>query len=230
MRPATETMPKAMLTVAGRPFASWQLELLRRNGVRKVLYAVGHLGELIEDYVGDGSQWELSVSYTREFGELRGTGGALRLALDEGLLDDRFFVLYGDSYLPVDMKAIERHFLHAGRPALMTVYRNDDRWGNSNTVFNQGEVVLYDKRPTARTGDMRYIDYGLSVIERVVIAYSVPPLITFDLADVLSRLSKEGKLAGYEVQTPFYEVGSPEGLQDLENLLLARVDRRTGRP
>jgi MurNAc alpha-1-phosphate uridylyltransferase len=219
MRPRTEEIPKALIPVLDRPFCDWQLELLAGNGIERVLYSVGYKGEMLREHVGDGERFGLSVSYIDEGEELRGTGGALRLALDEGALEDAFFVLYGDSYLPVEMAPIESAFEAGGAPALMTVFRNDGQWDRSNAIYADGKVILYDKdRPADRVDEMHWIDYGLSVLRRGAVE-RVPAEEVADLAELTRALSREGKLAGYEVTQRFYEAGSPEGLSDLERYL-----------
>ncbi|MEK6252736.1 MAG: sugar phosphate nucleotidyltransferase [Actinomycetota bacterium] len=225
MRPLTEEMPKALVPVLGKPFADWQLELVAERGVERVLYSVGYRGEMIREHVGDGGRFGLEVGYVDEGQHLRGTGGALRLALDLGELEEAFFVLYGDSYLPVDFGAVERAWEQTPLPALMTVFRNDGQWDRSNAIYDDGRVVLYDKdRPADRVEEMHWIDYGLSILSREVVAERVPPNGVTDLADLMRELSVEGKLAGFEVSERFYEGGSPEGLRDLEQYL-SRADQ-----
>src|SRR5271170_1674359 len=99
LRPTTDTVPKALIQVAGEPFIVHQLRLLQRKGVQKVVLCVGHLGEQIERCIGDGRQFGLQVAYSFDGKTLMGTGGALRRALP--MLGQVFFVLYGDSYLDV---------------------------------------------------------------------------------------------------------------------------------
>src|SRR5271166_4792229 len=105
--------------------------------------------------------------------------------------------------------------------ALMTVYRNDGRFDRSNAVFSESMVTRYDKRATLPPPDMRFIDYGLSVLRRQVVDQRIPAGTVLDLADVYSRLSADRLLAGYEVKERFYEVGSVQGRADLEALLSA---------
>jgi MurNAc alpha-1-phosphate uridylyltransferase len=220
LRPLTEETPKALLTVRGRPFADWQLSLLAEQGVGRVLYSIGYRGEMIREFVGDGKRWGLAVAYVDEGPELRGTGGALRLAFEEGALEESFFVLYGDSYLPVDLREIERASRQSPLPALMTLFRNEGRWDESNAVYRDGQVVLYDKdRPADRVTEMHWIDYGLTALTREIVASRVAADTVVDLAELLRELSLEGKLAGFEVSERFYEVGSREGLRDLESYL-----------
>jgi NDP-sugar pyrophosphorylase family protein len=220
MRPATDQVPKVLLPVAGEPFARHQLELLHRGGVTDVVYCIGHLGEMVRDYVGDGRQFGLDVRYVDEGAELRGTGGALRLAADAGVLHDRFLVLYGDSYLPIDLRPIDAAFERAAEPALMTVFHNRDQWVPSNVVFDGRRVVVYDKRGSVP--GMDWVDYGISVLTRDLVM-ETPPGAVVDLSDVFHELSGAGRLAGYEVHERFYEIGSPTGMAEVEGIL--RRDR-----
>jgi NDP-sugar pyrophosphorylase family protein len=222
MRPRTETVPKSLLEVAGRPFVDHQLAWLAAHGVSSVVLSIGHLGEQLEAHVGDGARFGIPVRYVSEGATLRGTAGALRLAADAGALDAEFLVVYGDSYLPVDFGAVASAFRASGAPALMTVFKNDGRWDTSNVVFDETaeRIVVYDKQRKLRPAtDFRYIDYGLSAFRRSVIERAVPAGVRHDLADVMRELSLQGELAGLRVTERFYEIGSPEGLGDLERLL-----------
>ncbi len=218
MRPLTDTIPKTLLPVRGRPFAWHQLHWLARHGVTEVVYCIGHQGDQIRRYwegqpsPAAGSQWP-AIRFVDEGEQLRGTAGALRLALAEGVLDESFFVLYGDSFLPIDFAPIWSAFQSGRAPALMTVLRNEGRWDSSNVVYSNGLVTLYDKRSTHP--EMFYVDYGLSAFRRPVIEQSTES----DLSTLFHRLSIAGDLAGYQVTERFYEIGSPQGLRDLELLL-----------
>ncbi|TAK71671.1 MAG: nucleotidyl transferase [Betaproteobacteria bacterium] len=219
LRPITQTIPKTLVEVAGMPFAHHQLSWLARQGVRNVVYSLGYLGEMVRDFVGDGSRWGLSVSYADEGMELKGTAGAIRLALDKGLLDSGFLVLYGDSFLPIDILPVWIASDEGQKP-LMTVFRNDDEWDKSNVRYVDGIVELYEKgRIDAGQVGMRHIDYGMSVLTRSVIDEFVSPGKVMDLAAVFYRLSIDGRLLGFEISKRFYEVGSHDGLADLEAYL-----------
>jgi MurNAc alpha-1-phosphate uridylyltransferase len=217
LHPLTETIPKALVEVAGKPFILRQLDYLRRQGVSRAVLCVGFLGEQIEAVVGDGSSSGLTVSYSQDWPKLMGTGGALRQALP--LLDSQFLVLYGDSYLPIDFSSVEQTFLSSGKPALMTVQRNADQWDKSNVLFLDNVIVEYNKR--APSPAMRHIDYGLGAISAQVLA-GEDTTEPFDLADIYHRLSLSGELAGYEVNERFYEIGSHKGLADAADFFRGR--------
>jgi NDP-sugar pyrophosphorylase family protein len=214
LRPLTGQTPKAMLEVAGEPFVAHQLRLLRREGVSHVVLCVGYLGEQISDFVGDGSQFGLRVDYKPDGPRLLGTGGALRAAID--LLGDEFLVMYGDSWLDIPYAPVVEAFRNSGAPALMTVFRNEGQWDSSNVWFEDGRIRLYDKRQ--RLAEMHHIDWGLGMVRADALA-ARPADAPFDLADVYSELSRSGRLAGYEVKTRFYEIGSVEGLRETDALL-----------
>ncbi|MDZ4796633.1 MAG: sugar phosphate nucleotidyltransferase [Bryobacteraceae bacterium] len=217
MLPLTECMPKNLLPVLGVPFAAWQLSWLVGQGVTDVLYCVAHMGDQIRSYVNDGSRWKLRVRYADEGPELMGTAGALRAAHRAALLPERFLLLYGDSYLPVPFRPVWDRFVRAASPALMTVFRNEGRWDTSNVAYEDDRLLVYDKfRTHPLTPRMRHIDYGLSALHRSVIEHLVPTQGPSDLATVFHQLSLAKQLAGYEVAERFYEVGSPQGLDDLE--------------
>jgi len=210
MRPLTETCPKTLLPVCGRPFAYHQLHWLAAQGITEVVYCIGHQGNLIRRYW----EWEeppvTSIRYVDEGVQLRGTGGALRLAKEQHALADSFFVTYGDSFLPVQFPPIWEAFHSSGLPALMTVLHNDGRWDRSNVIYDEGRVTLYDKQGTP---EMRYIDYGLLALRRSLIDEITADIL--DLSTLFHNLSVRGELAGFEVDQRFYEIGSLEGLRDL---------------
>jgi NDP-sugar pyrophosphorylase family protein len=214
LRPLTERVPKVLIPVAGKPFLAHQLELLRRQGIRRVVLCLGHLGEMVTREFGNGSDWGMELDYSFDGPVLLGTGGALRQALPK--LGDAFFVLYGDSYLTVPFQPIAECFALSGKRGLMTVYRNEGLYDTSNVVFRDGQIQVYDKK--ARLPEMRHIDYGLSLFRASVFAER-PAGYAFDLAAVMQQLVAEHDLAGYEVGERFYEIGSPAGLAELETKL-----------
>ncbi|PYJ58619.1 MAG: nucleotidyl transferase [Verrucomicrobia bacterium] len=193
LRPATDKTPKALLSVAGEPFVIHQLRLLYSQGLRRIVLCVGYLGEMIEAELGDGSSLGMQIGYSFDGPTLLGTGGALKRALPK--LGDQFLAIYGDSFMPVDYFAIVEAFVLSRKPALMTVFENESRWDVSNVSFEAGEI------------------------HRPEVFASFPDDRAFDLADVYSDLVSEKQMAAYEVKQRFYEIGSREGLAELDSLL-----------
>jgi NDP-sugar pyrophosphorylase family protein len=144
-----------------------------------------------------------------------GTGGAIRKAIDDAPVQDEFLVTYGDSYLPIDYGAVWKRFLAQPLPALMTVLENHEKWDRSNACFDGTRVSLYDKWTETKPPQMRFVDYGLSALRKSMVQARIAAGEKMDLARLFHTLSLEGQLAGYEVKTRFYEIGSPQGLADL---------------
>ena len=214
LRPLTETIPKALIEVAGRPFIEHQLDYLSAQGIKKVVLAVGYLAELIQDCVGDGSRFGLQVDFIEDGPILLGTGGAVKRALP--LLGDPFFVQYGDSYLPINYLEVQAAFIASQKPALMTVLKNNDQWDKSNVIYSGGALIEYNKHEIKP--QMNYIDYGLGILQKVVFRdYSSNQV--FDLAAVYNGLSGQNQLAGFEVFERFYEIGSLAGIEQTDAYL-----------
>lgn len=213
LRPLTEKMPKALIAIAGEPFIVRQLKLLKRKGVERVVLCVGYRGEMIREVVGDGRKSGLRVDYSCDWPDLLGTGGALKKALP--LTGGEFFVLYGDSYLDCDYGAVQETFRKSGKPALMTVFRNENKWDKSNISYRDGKILKYDKKSSGP--GVEYIDYGLSILSGPVL--DAAPGNKFDLAALYGKLADDGRLAGHEVKERFYEIGTEGGIRDLEKHL-----------
>lgn len=214
LRPVTEKIPKALLEINGEPFLAHQLRLLEASGIRRVTLCVGYLGEMLEAYAGDGSRFGLEVTYSLDGPALRGTAGAVAQA--RPLLDESFFVLYGDSYLPCDYAGIAEAFRESGKTALMTVHHNRNQWDTSNVRFEDGRILAYDKKH--RTPEMRHIDYGLGVFHRPAFD-GIPEQGAYDLTDLYRELLEKNELAGFDVPQRFYETGSFAGIEELSAYL-----------
>lgn len=216
LRPITEKIPKSLVPVADRPFLAHQLEMLHARGIRRAVLCIGYLGEMIQRDFGS-AQYGIKLEYSFDGPKLLGTGGAIKRALP--MLGEEFFVLYGDSYLPIEYAPIADFFHRSGKQGLMTVFRNEGKFDTSNVVFAGGEIKVYDKKN--KSPEMKYIDYGLSLFKASVFdPYSSDQI--FDLAEVMGKLVVQKQLAGYEVAERFYEIGSPAGLAELEKLLTSK--------
>lgn len=205
--------PKSLLKIQGKPFLEYQLGLLRRAGIGDVVLCLGHLGEQIERYFGDGQKFGVSIRYSIEEKPL-GTAGALRNAKD--LLNDIFFCMYGDSYLFINFLEVMRYFESQNKLALMTVFNNHNLFDKSNTAVEGNLVSRYDKNDS--TGDMAYIDYGLNIFRKQALDMA-PSNQFYSLEDLFPRLIALQELLAYEVEERFYEIGSPQGFRDFNEYI-----------
>lgn len=212
--PVTIKVPKSLIKVAGKPFIFHQLTLLKGQDICNVILCVGKFGEMIQEYVGNGHAWGLEVQYSYDGEVLMGTGGAIKKAIPR--LPDVFFVLYGDSYLDVDLKPILQQFESEGKTALMTVYRNQNKWDKSNILFKNGRIVKYDKKNPIP--EMEHLDYGINILRKTVFD-DWPEGIFFDLSEVFTKLIENGEVSSFEVFKRFYEIGSNQGIKETEKYL-----------
>lgn len=215
--PMTQTIPKSLILVARKAFIIHQLEYLREQGVKEVILCVNHLGEMIQNIIGNGENFSIKISYSYDGLISLGTDGAIVKSLP--LLGDKFFILYGDTFLPINFNEIAETYKLNKMKVLMTVFKNENKWDKSNVMFCNNRLIKYDKyNPTE---EMNYIDYGLSVVAASVFKdYSIGK--NFDLADVYKNLSGSNNLAGFEVYERFYDIGSLSGFQETENYFLKK--------
>jgi MurNAc alpha-1-phosphate uridylyltransferase len=208
----TERLPKALISIAGRPFLAWQIEALARCGFLEVVLCIAHFGDRIQEFLGDGAAFGVTVTYSQDGPQLLGTGGALRHAL--GLLEPCFLITYGDSYLPFDYAGPLRDLeAHPEALGTMSVFMNAGAWDRSNSAVQGERVVRYEKGSS--DANLRYIDYGAIALRRSVIA-EYESGQAFGLELVQQRLASSGQLRAYEAKERFYEIGSEAGIAELE--------------
>jgi len=214
----TLEQPKSMVRILGKPFLEYQLEILRRGGIRDIVLCIGHLGEQIESHFEDGSKFGINIRYSYEGEELLGTAGALKKA--ERLLEDPFFTMYGDSYLFLDFATIMSYFESQNKPALMTVYENRGRYDRSNAAVEGKLVKKFSKQE--KTNRMVYIEYGVNIFKKEVLNM-VPAGEYYSLDDLFPRLIERQELLAFEADERFYEIGSLRGLQEFGQFINGRV-------
>jgi len=203
-----KNVPKSMIEIEGKPFLEYQIENLKKNKIKDIVLCVGHLSEKIISYFDDGSKFDVNIKYSYDGDNLLGPIGAVKNA--ESLLDDVFFTLYGDSYVFLNFKEVYSYFLKKKKLALMTVYKNCDKYDASNVVIKEGLIKEYD---TKKTKDMIYIDYGVSIFNKE--ALKIIPSNTFvSTKDFFSILIEKNNLLAFEVEKRFYQIGNPESLRE----------------
>lgn len=216
LRPLTETIPKSLIEINGIPFVFHQLNLLKSKGIKNVIFCTGYLGESIKNAVGNGNSLGMNIDYINDGESLLGTGGAIKQALPH--LEESFFITYGDSYLDCNYLELQKVFENNSFSAIMSIYKNNNLWDKSNVEFNsdQSKIVNYSK--LNRTPAMNYIDFGLSVVNKSIFKdFSTRSI--FDLAELFESMSHEGILGGFEVKQRFYEIGSTQGIEELNQHL-----------
>lgn len=217
LKPLTDERPKPMIEFHGRPFLEYLLELLRSQGVEKVLLLVGYKGEWIRRHFGDGSRLGLEIEYSCS-PESADTGRRLKRAYE--LLDPHFLLLYCDNYWPLRFADMWSQFLCNGTPAMITVYRNLDRYSRDNVrVDGSGCVVAYDKSRTAP--GLQGVEIGFAVLPRTMVANLPDANVSLE-ATLYPELVKRRQLSAYVTDHRYYSVGSHDRLSVTEAFLARR--------
>lgn len=208
LRPLTEQIPKVMVPVSGKPFLQHLIELLKSQGIGDIVLCTGYLGKQIRDLFGSGESLGIGIRYSEEKEELLGTAGALKQA--RSLLEDYFFVINGDTYLPVDYSGVERDFLRRNRKVHMVVYDNRLDTGVKNNVALDKDLIVikYDKETA--DSDLKYVEAGVLALRREVL-----DLIKGDGPVSLEKglyplLIRQREMAAYVTDRRFYDIGTPE--------------------
>ena len=209
----TKEIPKSMIMVNRRPFLEHQLDLFKAIGVKDFVLCVGHLSSVIKKHFGNGELFGVNIRYSIEKDSLLGTGGALKNA--EDLLEDEFFVMYGDSYLPIDYRKPLAHFHKFNKLGLNVVYKNMDRYDKSNIAVKDGVITEYSKGGGKQ---IVYIDAGLSIFKKEILDL-IPENRVLQLYDLFNKLIDNKELLAFETKQRFYEIGSLSGLSELEAFL-----------
>lgn len=218
LRPLTDNIPKPMVPIRGRPYLAYQLDELKRQGIVDVVLLTGYLGEVIEEYFGDGAASGMRVRYSREPSPL-GTGGALKLA--EPLLAEDFLLIYGDSYLPIRYaEAMER--LRATRAEALVVALDNMPpvvdVPNNIALGADGFVARYEKGAGAAAG-LTHVEAGVAALTRRLLRRIPAGHVTSLEQEFFPQLIAGHQLAAFATKRRFYDIGTPSRLKEIEAVL-----------
>jgi histidinol-phosphate phosphatase family protein len=203
LKPLTDTRPKPMVEILGKPFLAYQIEQLRDQGFKKILLLLGYLPEVVQDYCGDGSRWGVKIEYSISAVE---DETARRLKLAEALLDSCFLLLYCDNYWPMQIEKMWPQFIGSGAPAMITVYTNKDGYTrNSVRVDPDGYVAIYDK--TCASPGLQGVEISYAFIDKSVVRILPEANVSVEEA-LYSRLARDRQLAAYVTDHRYYSVGA----------------------
>tara|TARA_A100001011_G_C14034065_1_gene724914 strand:- start:37 stop:720 length:684 start_codon:yes stop_codon:yes gene_type:complete len=211
LKDLTEKIPKALIEVAGKPFIFHQLELLKNQEVAEVVISINHFGDQIIREVGNGEKFNLKITYHEDGEEPLGTGGAVKKISSK--IKGYFFLMYGDSYLNIDFSEVLNSFKLKQGP-LMVIYENNNKLEKSNVLLKSNNIS-YSKENVPK--NCQHIDYGLSIFHSN--NFKDFNFNSFDLSTVQESFSEKNQLQYHLSKDRFYEIGSPKGLNELENFL-----------
>lgn len=214
--PITETRPKPMIEFHGKPFLEYLVELLRDQGLTRILMLLGYLPDVIQDHFKDGSQWGVSITYSVTDPDVL-TVERVRHAAP--LLDDLFMLLYCDNYWPLQMGTMWDRYGRSGAPAMVTVYSNKDDYTKDSISVRDGFVTAFDKSRT--TPGLKGVEISYAILPKSVLRLFPQGDALFEEA-VYPQLIRQGELAAFTTDHRYYSVGSHERLA-LTEAFLARI-------
>jgi NDP-sugar pyrophosphorylase family protein len=207
----TQDIPKSMVQIDSKPFIYYQLRLLEKNKIDHVVLCLGHFGEQVEEYL-EAHDFDLNIEFSYDGETKRGTGGAIKNALP--LLNRKFMVIYGDSYLDFDYNKLFDKFEKHNNPSIMTIYRNENNFDKSN-VKSLRDTFYYN--PLGQGRAYEYIDYGANMFNKSCFNESMTyDFDTFELYQLQLSLQDEKQLDFYMMKHRFYEIGSVAGIEDFK--------------
>ena len=212
----SKNTPKSMIKIKGKPFLEYQIENLKKHSITNIVLCVGHLSKQIEDYFGNGEKLDVNICYSYDEDKPLGPIGALKNA--ENLLEDTFFIMYGDSYVFVDFKKVYSYFSKQNKRALMVVYQNFDKFDSSNIIINNELITKYSGE---KTKEMTYIDYGISLFRKRTLK-DIPTGVFYSTNDLFTNLTKQKQLLAFEVKKRFYHIGTPEALAEFKKYVVTK--------
>jgi NDP-sugar pyrophosphorylase family protein len=214
LRPMTEAIPKPMVPVNGKPFLEYEIGLLQESGIGEFVLCIGYLGETIQNYFGNGHRLGVRIRYSYDGPKLLGPVGALKQS--ESLLEESFFVTYGDAYLRAPYRRIMDSLLASKKLGLMTVYQNNNRYGKSDVVVEGGYVVRFDKKNQKE--EMNWINFGVSALTKPALEL-IPSSEEYCEEEFYRKLIERKELLAFPVTNRFYEIGNPTALMEFEKFI-----------
>lgn len=207
LSPITDSIPKPLVPIHGRPFLSYHLDQLKAQGIQDVLILTGYLAGQISGYCGDGSQWGLRISYSESSVEAE-TGARIRDAASQ--IESHFLLMYCDNLWPLSLSHMWRSFKQSGAAGQITVYANRDGYSRDNVRLDgDGFVAVYD--PSRTSPNLSGVEIGYGVMSKKVLDHLPEGNVSFEHT-VYPALAGKRLLGAYRTEHRYYSIGSHERL------------------
>ena len=212
LQPISSETPKSLIPISGIPFVKLQIENLVHLGVKNFHFCLGNQAIKIEKYLTTNDFAGLNISTSRDSKSNRGTAGALVDASD--FIQDDFFLTYGDSYLPVDLVSLEESWANFKSPLKLSVKDVRGTRHLPNVQLEKNGAFHYGTNASKAT----HIDYGFMKVNKSVISFiKEAEIINFET--VIEKMSVSGSAICSTTNSPLYEIGSVEGIIELESYI-----------
>lgn len=205
LAPFTDTAPKPMYPIAGKPYLEHLITQVKEFGIRDVVFLLGYLPEKIVDYFGDGSRYGMTFHYVVTAVECE---TQKRILAARDLLDERFLMMYCDNYCPIDFRRLVLDAEYHDALIQITAYANKDGYTKNNLkIAENGCVLSYDKKRTLP--DLAGVDIGYAILDRKVLELTNEENENFE-AVIYPQVVAQGKMYTTVTEHRYYSVGSFE--------------------
>jgi len=222
-----DEIPKPMAPVADKPILEWQIDQLKSNGISEIVIAVGHLGEKIIEYFGDGSRYGLNIRYFRETEPL-GSAGCLHYVRD--MLDNGpFFLVFGDVLFDIDLDRMTKFHYDKKSEATLFVHPNSHPYDSDLVVTDtEDRVIAFDSKNNDRSGYWydNCVNAGLYLLDKTFCERIEAPVKTDLEKDLLLPMAERGERI-YAYRSPEYvkDVGTPDRIAAAEKELMSGIPK-----
>ncbi len=207
-------IPDSLIDVEGRPFMEYQLELLKEYSVTDIIVCPGYLGENIHFYFSNSKDFGLNIRYSDNIARDFGTGGILKKSLS--LLESHFYVLYGDSYFPINYSGIMDFFKKSGKMGLFLVYKDHDFEKKGSIIISNRLVKDFD--PQNQEKDMPYKYSNVCILAKKIFnLLSGEQFIA--LEDIFKYLIERDELLSFEISKPNIEISTQQGFDQFKKYM-----------
>lgn len=208
LKPFTDTAPKPMYPIEGKPFIEYLIRQVKDFGINKILLLLGYMPEKIKNYLGDGSQYGLEIVYDITPVEYD-TGARILNAKDK--IEDIFLLMYCDNYCPVSYEQLVRDFNKNDALLQVSVYKNADLYTKNNMKISaDGLVEVYDKKRV--TENLQGVDIGYALVDKKVLELMPPVNDNFE-KNVYPELVEQKRMYATVTEHRYYSVGSFERIE-----------------
>ena len=214
LRPFTETAPKPMYPINGKPFIEYLIRQVRGWGIRDIVILLGYLPEKIMDYLGDGSLYGVNISYVITPVDYE---TQFRLLAAKNILNEEFLMMYCDNICPVNFNKLVHEFEENHALIQLSAYANKDHYTKSNLKMKEnGQVVVYDKKRVI--DGLQGVDVGYAIISKKVLNEMSSENQNFEMV-VYPKLAGAGRLFATVTEHRYYSIGSFNRIQLTEKFL-----------
>ncbi|HJX05577.1 MAG TPA: nucleotidyltransferase family protein [Candidatus Nanoarchaeia archaeon] len=206
MKPMTDFLPKPMMRINDKPILEHNIELLKRHGIKEIVISIGHKGENIKEYFGDGKQLGVNISYIEETTPL-GTAGPLNSL--KGKINDTFILMNGDELKDIDLEDMFMFHRKNKSTATLALTTVEDPSSYGVAVMNGNKIMTFIEKPSRQHAPSKLINAGLYILEPEVLKI-VPEGFSMMENDVFPKLAMNEKLLGYVFSGQWFDTGTPE--------------------